>query len=303
MNGDGRQDVVVGQYTSTAHLVMWFENTLTGWVSHLLSSAAYCHDLYFGDIDGDGLTDAVCNDEVRNQVVWLKAPADPTATWSVNIIDPARWVMGNALADLNGDGRLDVIAGRAWYENTGNFAVSWPRHPYTTMTSVNYPSFNDGEEISLIDLNGDGRLDIFATLFAETPKGQVWAFLSPVDPTDTWTAVQVDAGPLFGVHSQAVANFDGSVRPQIMVGESTYGGWDFGLNTDPQIYIYRLLGPASDPNSWQRTTVDSIGTHEAVIADFNGDNKADIAGHAENTDLMTPPQNGPVHIWQNHTVY
>lgn len=67
--------------------------------------------------------------------------------------------------------------------------------------------------VALADMDGDGRLDVCATLFAETLEGQVWTFLAPPDSrTAAWTAVQVDAGPLFGVHSQAPAHLDGSVR-------------------------------------------------------------------------------------------
>lgn len=108
-------------------------------------------------------------------------------------------------------------------------------------------------------------LDVFAMLFADAREGRADAFLSPPDPRDAWTAVEVDAGPLFDVHSQAVGSFDGSARVQVMVGEANIGGFGFGPNPDPKIYVYRLLGPASDPASWERTLVDTTGTHEASL--------------------------------------
>jgi hypothetical protein len=129
----------------------------------------------------------------------------------------------------------------------------------------------------------------------------VYAFLAPTDPTTTWTAVPIDAGPLFGVHSQADADFDGTSRPQIMVGETNIGGFGFGVNPSPHIYIYRLLGAASDPASWERTLVDNMGTHEARAVDLDGDGLPDIVGDEENTDLLTPPRNGRVSWWQNVT--
>jgi len=74
----------------------------------------------------------------------------------------------------------------------------------------------------VLDLDGDGRPDIVATLYADTPIGEVYAFLAPPDPAhDPWTALPLDTGPLFGVHGQAAAAFDGSARPQIMVAETT----------------------------------------------------------------------------------
>jgi hypothetical protein len=166
------------------------------------------------------------------------------------------------------------------------------------MTDPSRGGFDDFARVNVLDLDGNGTPDIFATLFAETPEGKVFAFLRPADPlTGTWTAMQVDPGPLFGVHSQAAAPFDGSTRPQIMVGETNAGGWDFGTNPDPQIYVYRLLGVPDSASSWERSLVDTLGTHEAVAPDLDGDGLPDVVGHDENT----APLNGPVRWWQNLT--
>src|SRR5262249_20562969 len=112
-------------------------------------------------------------------------------------------------------------------------------------------------------------------------------------------AVQIDAGPIFGVHSQAVARFDGSARPQVMVGETNIAGFDIGPNPNPHIYIYRLIGSASDRAGWERTVVENFGTHEAQAVDLNGDGLPEIAGTEENTDLVG--RNGTVSWWQNVT--
>ena len=135
------------------------------------------------------------------------------------------------------------------------------------------------------------------TLFSETPEGRVFAFLAPSDPaTGTWTPVLIDPGPLFGVHSQAAAPFDGTPRHQVMVGETNICGFDFGTNPDPQIYVYRLLGPPGRVASWERSLVDRLGTHEAQAVDLDGDGLPDIVGHDENT-----PGNGAVRWWRNVT--
>ena len=298
INGDGRKDVVAGQ-DSTAEKVVWFENSGTNWLAHDMTTDIHCHDLVFADIDSDGQLDGACNDQHADKIVWLREPSDPTTLWETRVIDNVG-AMGAKWADIDGDGRPDLVAGRSWYKNPGDLSSPWDRYSYTAKTS-GY-GFDNYEIISIIDLNQDGRLDIFATLFAESTGGKVWAFIAPDDPTtQSWAEVLVDSEPLFGVHSQVTVDFDGSGVPQIMVGESNYGGWNFGPNTDAQIYIYRLLGPATDPNSWQRTAIDAIGTHEAVAVDVNSDGRPDIVGHFENTDFMTPAQNGPVHWWKNNS--
>ena len=296
VDGDGRMDVVTG--ARDALETRWYRNAPEGWEPHVLSSQAYCHDLVFGDLDGDGRADAACVDQHRKRVVWLGAPRDPTAQWSFHQVDANENAMGAAIADIDRDGRLDVVAGRAWYRNSGTGA--WTRYPFTNLRIDGYDYFTDYTRVDVLDLDGDGRLDLFATLYAETPAGRAYAFLAPADPrTEPWTEVAVDRTPLFGVHSQVVARFDGSARPQVMVGETNIGGFGFGTNRSPQLYVYRLLGAAADPAAWERTTIDTLGTHEAQAVDLDGDGLPDLVGHAENTDLIGT--NGPVTAWQNDT--
>ena len=155
----------------------------------------------------------------------------------------------------------------------------------------------------MLDLDDDGRLDVFATLFADSREGQVWAFFQPADPiAEPWPALAIDPGPLFGVHSQGAGSFDGTTRPQVMVGETNIGGFGFGPNPSPEIYVYRRIGDARVVAGWERVLVDTQGTHEAQVVDLDGDGLADIAGDEENTELGHHPRDGIVSWWQNRTV-
>jgi hypothetical protein len=109
-------------------------------------------------------------------------------------------------------------------------------------------------------------------------------------------------GPLFGVHSQGAGSFDGTARPQLMVGETNIGGFGFGPNPSPEIYVYRRIGDARDAAGWERVQVDRHGTHEAQVVDLDGDGLADIAGDEENTELGDDPRDGIVSWWENRTV-
>ena len=309
VDGDGRIDVITGEIAGQAltRTEVWFENTPSGWVRHVLSSTAYCHDLVFGDVNGDGTANkAMCDDEFHEKVVTLTPTSDPRQPWTVRVVNPTRETMGSAIADIDQDGRLDVVAGRAWYRNTG--ASPWPRYPYTTMTANTYPvqaqgvNFDDFERLTVLDLNGDGRPDIFSSLFTDTPDGKVYAFLAPANPiTGSWTPVQVDPGPMWSVTAFQVADFDKSGRIQILIGEMEAGGWAFGPNPDPQSYIYRLDGPAAGPASWTRLLVDNYGMHEAKAIDVNADGWLDIVSGQENFDRLNPPRTGEVDWWQNTT--
>jgi hypothetical protein len=301
VDGDRRPDIVTGQtLASGGRAEVWFANTPQGWRRHVLSSDAYCHDLVFAPVGGRGTADAVCVDQQRDRIVLLTRRAAATLPWSLATIQEDVAAMGAVVADIDGDGRLDVVVGRSWYRNAG--AGRWVRYPYTTMDSSAYPAFDDFAKVAVLDLNGDAKLDIVASLFAESPAGRLYAFLAPSVARDpAWTPVPLDQGPLFGVHSLAVARFDGCSRPQFVIAETNIGGWDFGAAPDPHIYVYRLLGAAGGAAGWSRTVVDSIGAHDVQAADLNGDGLPDLVGHEENTNLARPPRNGRVFWWQNIT--
>lgn len=296
VDGDGRPDIVTGQILASGlREEVWFGNTSRGWRRHVLSSDAYCHDLVFAPVDGRGRAEAVCVDQHRQRIVLLARGAAATSPWSLAPIQDGVDAMGAAVADVDRDGRLDVVSGRSWYRNAG--AGSWVRYPYTAMASAGYPAFDDYAKVAVFDLNGDGRPDIVASLFAESPAGRLYAFLAPPDPRDpAWTPVLLDPGPLFGVHSLAVAHFDGCARPEFVLAETNIGGWDFGVAPDPHVVLFRLLG-----SGWSRTVVDSIGAHDVQAADLDGNGLPDLVGHEENTNLARPPRDGRVFWWQNVT--
>jgi hypothetical protein len=86
-----------------------------------------------------------------------------------------------------------------------------------------------------------------------------------------------------------------------MVGETNIGGFGFGPNPSPEIYVYRRVGDARDPAGWERMRVDTHGTHEAQVVDLDGDGYADIAGDEENTELIENPRDGIVSWWWNRS--
>jgi hypothetical protein len=301
---DGRPDVVTGRYpfdVSELRESVWYGNTTAGWVLHRLSSVGYCHDVAFGDLDGDGREDMGCADLFRQRMSWLGRPADLLAEWTVHDVDE-RHGQGMAIADLDRDGRLDIVSGRTWYRNAGGSPPTWQPVAITSRVDDADRRFDDYAKVTVMDLDGDGRLDVFSTLFADSREGEVWAFFQPPDPTTPqWPGIQIDPGPLFGVHSQGAGRFDGTGRPQIMVGETNIGGFGFGPNPSPEIYVYRRIGDARTPTGWERTRVDTRGTHEAQVLDLDGDGLSDIVGDEENTELVPEPRDGLVSWWRNTT--
>ncbi|MEJ7605351.1 MAG: VCBS repeat-containing protein [Bryobacteraceae bacterium] len=63
-----------------------------------------------------------------------------------------------AFADLNGDGRLDIVSGENWYE-----APRWVRHKFREFNFAG--NYIDNFSDLAVDVNGDGRLDLVSVSY------------------------------------------------------------------------------------------------------------------------------------------
>ncbi|MCC7085876.1 MAG: VCBS repeat-containing protein [Pirellulales bacterium] len=119
MNADGRQDVVMafGFLSAGPGHVAWFENVgkpgaEPTWKKHYVGPLATAFDVVAGDLTGDGKPDMVATAFGPNgQIVWFENPGDPTEQWTKHVLKE-NWPMANtmSLVDLDGDGRLDIVA-------------------------------------------------------------------------------------------------------------------------------------------------------------------------------------------------
>jgi hypothetical protein len=126
---DGKLDVI-GLATEPSSLV-WYRNP--SWEKHVVTSRAKEYiDLAPYDIDRDGRVDlAIAHDFGMSRtssgglVHWLKCPQDPAQEWPMYAVGAEPTSHRIRWADIDGDGRLDVICvGTAtsnikWYENLG----------------------------------------------------------------------------------------------------------------------------------------------------------------------------------------
>jgi hypothetical protein len=127
MDRDGDVDVVVAlgfgyrsnvpgsEHDHEDNRIVWYENDGRGgdWKMHVLVAGFDdAFEAIAGDLDGDGDLDVVAT-SWRNpgRVVWLENHGDPKGKWTLHPLKE-NWRGANQviIADLNGDGRLDIAA-------------------------------------------------------------------------------------------------------------------------------------------------------------------------------------------------
>ena len=110
-------------------VVVYTEDSAHKWNRHVIfSELVEGHEVVVGDFNGDGLEDIAAGDRGKAANVHVFYAQDASGEkWSHQIIDHGGMAgSGCASADINGDGRLDIVCIGAssgnlkWYENLGS---------------------------------------------------------------------------------------------------------------------------------------------------------------------------------------
>jgi len=187
---------------------------------------------------------------------------------------------GLAVADLDGDGDVDVVIGGQWFENDGRVNGAWREHTFTTNWTW------ADTKVALGDLNGDGCLDV--VLAPAELQGQryrlAWYEATRQAAQSNWREHVVDAPVEAVMHGLAVADMDGDGHPDIVASRMHQGA------APQEVSVYLNTGKG---NSWRKVVMSERGSHDILVADFNGDGRPDILG----ANHGGPRQ--PVELWLN----
>ncbi len=177
-----------------------------------------------------------------------------------------------AVADLNGDGRPDVIAVSTdadrvdWYENPG-----WQRHPIAR-TAKNI-------DLAVRDLDGSGRPVIALAsgfYFNQSHRGgEIRLLRQPAKADDLWLGQPIAVDPV--VHRLRWGNLDGSGRP-VLVHAPIFGPGSQGTQAPTPAHLRAFRPPRQSNGPWDVWKIDESLTvlHGICVADIDGDGRDEI---------------------------
>jgi hypothetical protein len=236
------------------------------------------HELFAGDVNGDGKTDAFFyyggnGDEFFGisdgaNLNWSKAG---NVSGFGNLLDGSHSLF---TGDFTGDKKTDFAFyysgnGSVWLGTSTGTALSWAQ-----ISTASNGNWIDGKHRTHVaDYNGDGAADFFVY---NQNDGSTWLGISRTGSsgtTLTWSSAGSVGGfgnLLDGSHAFVDGDFDGDGKQDVL----------FYYNGDGSLWLGHSTGTAL---TWSNVgNVSSFGNiidynHKLVSGDFNGDGKTDLA--------------------------
>lgn len=186
INKDGKMDVICTGG--------WWEQPSKydgkPWVFHPAKIGDASADMHAIDLDADGLVDVLSSSAHKYGIWWHKQSKE--STFNTRVLFPELVSETHAMhfVDLDGDGVKDLVTGKRWYSHgKSEPGSSLPAYVYMLKgikSSDGIITFNPvvldndsgiGTQFTIIDINGDGTLDIITsnkkgTFLLEQSKGK-----------------------------------------------------------------------------------------------------------------------------------
>ncbi|MBY0435396.1 MAG: FG-GAP-like repeat-containing protein [Cyclobacteriaceae bacterium] len=263
IDGDGKPEIVVSNrfsnsvavYKNTSSTGSFSATTLASPVS--FSTGTEPFDVSVGDLNGDDKPDIVALNNVSNTVSVFQNTTTPgvinSSSFSAKVDFPLGGTpYGLALADIDGDTKLDILA----TNSIANSTISILQN--VSGGTINASSFSPKVDFSvgltpahfgLADFNGDGKLDLAVSNSSSNTLTLLRNTATMGSITSASLAAGVNISSLLNPGGIAAGDIDGDGRPEIVAGNFLSGSLSIyqnlvGLINPPTIASFAPLSGA-----------------------------------------------------------
>jgi hypothetical protein len=297
IDGDGDLDLVFGGDWQSNE-VWWWENPYPNfdsnvpWKRHVIKKSGQTqhHDQVFGDFKGTGQAQLAFWNQGAKTMFLADIPKDPrhTEPWPMVPIfagsageTGVRYAEGASAADVDGDGKVDLLAGNYWFKHLGgtNFL---PVKVGPVGGLIFAGRFKPGPYLQIVISPGDGI----------GPLRWYECVGHPTNSAD-WVAHDLAGRDLIHGHSLQLGDIDGDGHLDIFAAEMAK--WT-ERRIDPDNSNATAFIFFGDGLGHFRKTVFTTGQgwHEARLADLDGDGDLDLLNKPYNWE--TPR----IDVWLNN---
>jgi hypothetical protein len=269
VNHDGALDVVTTGWMTDG--LYWYENPKKPdamWQKHLITHTLETEGGWLADINGDGKPELALAHYGRAGVIWVDfAGAEPKVHHLGGHDEDGH---GIGMADIDHDGKTDVMTPHGWFRNIDANNDKWEWHGEWDLGETGFP-------IVGYDVNADGKLDL---IYGRGHSyGVYWMEQQGDGASRKWVKHTIDES-FSQVHVLKLVDLDGDGQPELLAGKRYRGhnGKDPG-SYDPLVIYYYKIDPKTA--TFTRYPVAMNGTAAAgtqfITEDLDGDGDLDIA--------------------------